>query len=51
MNKLKNGLKGENIMKTKSNVQTKLATHILHEANRIYNDPNFKHTNWVRISV
>ena len=51
MNKLKNGLKGENIMKTKSNVQTKIATHILDEANRICNDPNFKPASFVRIPV
>ena len=38
MARIKGGLKVENTMKTKSSVQTKLATHILHEANRICND-------------
>ena len=38
-------------MKTKLNIQTKLATRILHEANRISNDPNFKPASWVRIPV
>ena len=51
MSKLQNSLKGENIMKTKSNVQTKIATHVLHEANSVCDDPNFKPANFVRIPV
>ena len=38
-------------MKTKSNVQTKIATHILHEANRIYAETGPQKTSYIRVDI
>lgn len=38
-------------MKTKSNVQTKLATHILHEANRIYAETGPQRSSYIYIDL
>ena len=38
-------------MKTKSDVQTKLATHILHEANRIYAETGPQRASYICIDL